>query len=172
MFSNILNYVKGLDLTSWIIIVIGVLAVIGLYINRKRKFVKDLVKTAVVNAEKSFNSNQGQEKLDFATEYIKSRLPVILKYFISKRMIVSMIESTLNKLCDIFEVDEEVDIIGNEDIKKVDITEKSVGVEFSSNTEYEPIKDKNTEVYASLKAETDLHDNPELKAEIGIKHKF
>ncbi|MGL6130232.1 MAG: hypothetical protein ACRCZ9_01290 [Fusobacteriaceae bacterium] len=67
-----------------------------------------------METERVFNSGQGQEKLEFATMVIKSKLPSIASVFVTKRMIVSMIETTLNKVAKTFEVDKIVDIVGNE----------------------------------------------------------
>lgn len=52
---------------------------------------------------------------------------------------------------------------------------RKIGINLERKTITEKIEDNKentTEIYASLKAETDFHDNPEIKAEIGFRKRF
>lgn len=114
-FSIVLKYINSI---TFMVGVASVLVLIGLYVKRSSPIVKTIVTNAIIDAEQKFNSGEGQQKLQYATIAIQAGLPFILKFFFSKRMIVTIIESTLNKVSDVFELDKKVDIIGNEAIEK------------------------------------------------------
>lgn len=174
---QIINMVKSVDILSWVILFTLVMVVIGLYIKRTSPYVKEIVKSAVIDAERHFNSGQGQLKLKFATEKIRQSLPLVLRVFITHRMIVTMIEITLNKISHTFELDTVVDIIGNEDMvhKKINIqnTDEVSEIEISLNQRKpEIVEESKAEVYASLRAKTDWRDNTETSVEVGFKKKL
>ncbi|MGL5960696.1 MAG: hypothetical protein ACRCZ0_01905 [Cetobacterium sp.] len=146
-----------------VLFVASAMTMVGLYIRRTSPVVKNIVSTAIIEAEKAFNGGQGQEKLEFAVIVIRSRLPRIVSVFVTKRMLVSMIEVTLNKIAKTFEINKVVDIVGNEDRVRIDV---------DAVVEKEVVKKDNGEVYASLKNNTDWKDNTNTSIEVGFKKKL
>lgn len=128
------------------------------------------------------------------------RIPRFLaKHFVTKFWVVTTIEGTLNFVQKELNIDgPKIDIIGNEskDDLKISTTfeekennAKEIGITITKETkdnwpigvnmERKTIIDKQSnyktsdkELYASLKAETDFHSDPKIKAEIGIKKRF
>lgn len=176
--NEVLNYIKQVDITSIVIIGVLIVLVIWLYIKRSSPYVKEVVLNAVIEAENHFNSGEGQQKLHFAVTTIRMRLPLILRVFITHRMLVTMIETTLNKISDSFELHRKVDIKGNEDIiaKKIIIEQEDVKTSFEfdsrDKTTIEEKKDSDVELYANVKAKTDWRDNTETSVEVGFKKKL
>lgn len=166
---EILNFLKSIDIGSWVILITLVLIVIGLYVKRSSLYVKEIVANAIIEAEKHFNSGQGQLKLQFAVTKIRASLPLILRVFITHSMLVNMIEATLNKISCTFELNRKVDIIGNEVAipKKIIIEKDSIEID---TREIRP--DSDVEVYANVKAKTDWKDNTETSVEVGFKKKL
>lgn len=172
-----ISFLKNIDIASYIIIFTVIMVVVGLYIKRKTPFVKELVESAIIEAEKKFNSGEGQEKLKYATEKIREKLPTIFKVFITHRVTITIIESTLNKISHTFNIDRKVDIIGNDSIisKKVEIDKKSMQTTMeikTNNLIQNTMNNSDTELYASLKAKTDWKDNTETSVEVGFKKRF
>lgn len=175
---EIVNTLKNVDILSWVIIFTLIMVAIGLYIKRASPYVKDIITNAIIEAENHFNSGEGQQKLHFAVTTIRGKLPVILRIFITHRMLVTMIETTLNKISDSFELNKKVDIKGNDSIvyRKIDIDEVNKTTSLEMDTR--PInvvntsKDSDVEVYANVKAKTDWRDNTETSVEVGIKKKL
>lgn len=97
--------------------------------------------------------------------------------FITHRVTITIIESTLNKISHTFNIDREVDIIGNDSIisKKVEIDKKSMQTTMeikTNNLIQNTMNNSDTELYASLKAKTDWKDNTETSVEVGFKKGF
>lgn len=109
------NVLSQLTLIDYFIGVILLIILISIFIYRKSKYVIRIVGDAIVEAEKKLNSSSGQERLDFAVERIKQQLPYILKPFMTKRILVSIIEFMLNFMNDAFKTGKIVDIQGNDD---------------------------------------------------------
>ena len=174
----ILNTLKSVDVLSWVILFTLTMIAIGLYIKRASPYVKDIITNAIIEAENHFNSGEGQQKLHFAVSLIRNKLPVALRIFITHRMLVTMIETTLNKISDSFELNKKIDIKGNDNVvyKRVGIDDvnKTTSIEIDTR----PIdtmnkqKDSDVEVYANVKAKTDWRDNTETSVEVGIKKKL
>ncbi|MGL6167459.1 MAG: hypothetical protein ACRC0Y_04130 [Fusobacteriaceae bacterium] len=158
-----LGILKSVDLLSWVILVAVGITLIGLYVKRTSPIVKEIITNAILEAERLFNSGEGQKKLDFAVTVIRLRLPKVLGLFITKSMLVSMIEIILNKISHTFELKTKVDIIGNDD--KVNFN-----VESHKTEEYS--KEGNTELYGSVKTKTDWKDNADTTIEIGFKKRL
>ena len=112
--QEIIGYIKLHPTISIIIIAIVVLIFILLYIFRETKAVIEIVGNAIVETEKVCNTEKGQAKLDYAVKEIRARLPKIVSIFITKSVLVSLIEFMLNFIGKAFKVDKKVDIIGNE----------------------------------------------------------
>lgn len=174
-----LEFIKQIDKTSWIIISAVVFICGILYVKRSSDTVKTIVLNAINESEERFNSGEGQAKLDFAVETVRGGLPFILRIFMTKAMIISIIEGLLNTISFTFSLDKKVDIIGNDVFKgkklKLDIEKDKGEIELGvSNKEIEPIlsKDSDTELYANVKAETDWKKDTETSVEVGIKKKL
>ena len=112
--NELINFTHARPILCSIIGVILVAIVVLLILFRETKQVVEIVGYAIVEAEKACNSKKGQEKLDYAVKRVQDRLPKILSIFISKYIIVSIIEFMLNFIGKAFKVNKTVDIIGNE----------------------------------------------------------
>lgn len=110
MIQQIVNYLKSLDKLSIIIIVIFIMFLIFLFIKKQYKIFIE----AIIKAETMLNSGDGQKKLEYAVHYIQSKLPIILKPFMTKKLIVTIIEYLLNKGLQHMGSDNKIDIKGNE----------------------------------------------------------
>lgn len=176
--NEVLNYIKQVDITSIVIIGVLIALVIWLYVKRSSPYVKEVVLNAVIEAENHFNSGEGQQKLHFAVTTIRMKLPFIFRMFITHRMLVTMIETTLNKISSSFDLHKKVDIIGNEEIiipKKIKIEQEENITSMEIDTrEYvkEKEKDSNVELYANVKAKTNWRDDTETSVEVGFKKKL
>lgn len=173
-----LEFIKNMDRTSWIILGVVTLLFAILYIKRSSDTVKKIVLEAICEAECKFNSGEGQQKLEFAVECIRGNLPFIIRLFLTKSTLVTIIEGLLNTISHTFNLDKNVDIKGNDmlfPIKEIKIDKKEIGVELDTRNKSE-IKEasieSDTEVYANVKAKTDWKDNTETSVEVGIKKKL
>ena len=112
--QDILEYVKLHPMISASVITIVVGIVVLLYVYRETKVVIDIVGNAIVETEKACNTEKGQEKLDYAVAEVRKKLPKIVSIFITKSVLVSIIEFMLNFIGKAFNVNKKVDIKGNE----------------------------------------------------------
>lgn len=194
----ILTVIESLTFIDWAIIS-AVIISLFIVLYRKGKKAKIIINNGIVLAESYFNSGEGQKKLDYAVEYIVAFLPVILrgKYIskIVKFFIVSVIELILKFVSNVYDLNYTVDIIGNDetlspsvakikDIEvdtKIDEINKEIKLEIKKGKEFITPKtpsvenvDNNsgTQVYGKVTAETDFHDNPTIKAEVGVIKKI
>lgn len=175
--------------TESIIVLLSILLLIILYFFRSKSIVKKLIVEIINESEKYLNSETGQNKITFIETKLSEKIKLLPFYirifiekFITRHYIVTIIEKVLNEIQDAFDPNaKDIDIKGNEEIKKkrIDIykneNNKKIGINLERKTITEKIennKEYNTEIYASLKAETDFHDNPEIKAEIGFRKRF
>lgn len=78
-----------------IILVIGIILLLYKY---KREYLNVLAYYAVIQAEELYKSGEGQKKLEYAVNYIKSRLPWWLSWLISINAIKNIIEKVLANL--------------------------------------------------------------------------
>lgn len=174
MWEQIITWFKGIGIIGWVGIV-AVIIIIVLCIVKKQY---GLFKKAIQEAERIFNSGEGQQKLEYAVEFIKSKTPIYLKPFITKKLIVSIIEWLLNKGADAIGMEEDIDIKGNEsdiDINtkiKDELGKSSVEVRYDSNEKVAnkiANKESDTNIYGAVKAETDFHGKNNASVEIGIQ---
>lgn len=91
------------------------------YIIYNRKQYKNLFDLAVIASEESFNHGDNKRKLDAAIKFVnlrKDKLPylakIIIRKFLSKKRMITVIEKTLQKFSDTFGNARRVDIEGNE----------------------------------------------------------
>lgn len=107
--ETIVNFVQN----NWgvILTVLSVLVLILLMIKKQYSVFIDVI----LDVEKKLNSESGQKKLDMAVVSIQSELPAFLKVFITKKLIVTIIEYILNGALKHLKHGGQVDIIGNDD---------------------------------------------------------
>lgn len=110
MFEQIITYLKSLDKISIILIILFIIFLIFMFVKKQYKISIE----AIRKAETLLNSGEGQKKLDYAVNYIQLKLPIILKPFMTKKLIVSIIEYLLNKGLQHMGSKDTVDIKGNE----------------------------------------------------------
>lgn len=97
-------------------ILVGLLFVIGLlflYKKGKKEFVRKVVLSLVVQAEKALESGTGELKYAMVVEELYKSLPLILTMLISKKELDIMIESSVQYLKEYLEKDK--DLLGYED---------------------------------------------------------
>lgn len=116
--NELINIIKTRPILAIIVCVVLLIAVILLFVFRETKYAIEIVSNAIIETEKACNSKKGQEKLDYAVTIVKSKLPKIISVFISKRIIVTLIEFMLNFLGKAFSIEKKIDIIGNEQTNK------------------------------------------------------
>lgn len=94
-----------------IVTVLSVVVLILLLVKKQYSVFIDVI----MDVEEKLNSESGQKKLDMAVALIQSKLPCILRVFVTKKLIVTIIEYILNGALKHFKHGERVDIIGNDD---------------------------------------------------------
>lgn len=107
-------FLSNLTTQDYITFGLGVLVIVLIFIFKESKIVIDTVGNAIVEAETKLNSEDGQKRLEYAVSLVKSRLPKFAGIFITKKMIVSIIELMLNSMNKAFKIEKNVDIKGNE----------------------------------------------------------
>lgn len=184
MIESIRAFLQQMDTASFIIIIMFIITGITFYVKRKSNFIRDIVSNALIETEIYLNSNLGQNRLDNFVKIAKLKVPFIVKLFISKRILVTIIENFMNKISILFSINKEIDIIGNEesllnDVKKDIKVDKQTGMTEIKITKGEPVKkiepsykDGDSKIYAELKAKTDWHGNPETSVTVGIQKKL
>lgn len=102
----------------WMALAAGIVA----YMVYNRKKYVQIFDNAVVYAETSFNYGDNLKKLDGAVTFIIERtntLPsiarVVIRRFLSRKRMVDIIETTLQKFSNVFGTGRKVDIKGNEE---------------------------------------------------------
>ena len=107
-----------LEQWGWMALAVGIVA----YMIYNRKKYVQIFDNAVVYAETSFNYGDNLKKLDGAVTFIIERtnsLPfiarVIIRKFLSRKKMVDIIETTLQKFSNVFGTGRKVDIKGNEE---------------------------------------------------------
>lgn len=114
------TFLTGFTLEQWCWMALAAGIVAYMVYNRK-KYVQ-IFDNAVVYAETSFNYGDNLKKLDGAVTFIIERtntLPFIARFiirrFLSRKRMVDIIETTLQKFSNIFGTGRKVDIKGNEE---------------------------------------------------------
>lgn len=107
-------FLSSLTTQDYVTFGLGVLVIILLFIFKESKIVIDTVGNAIVEAETKLNSEDGQKRLEYAVSVVQDKLPRFAKIFITKKMIVSIIELMLNSMNKAFKIDKNIDIKGNE----------------------------------------------------------
>lgn len=178
--DGLVNYMYELlikeGVTTLGIMGLGIIIFTLLYLNKGIPFVRELIESVVIEAEKEFNSGEGQLKLNYAIDKLRAKLPSVLRIFVSRSVLVTLIENALNKLSKTFDLEKEVDIKGNDSVFKGDKIKLEVNkkdVLIGINTEgSEVTKVSTSEVYGAVKISTDWRDKPNTSIELGVKKKL
>lgn len=92
-----------------------IIVVIGIIVFKESKMVKQIVLDAVVSAETNLNSEGGQAKLENVVTVVKQKLPKFVSIFVTRKMIVDIVEESLNFVSTMYDLKHKVDIKGNEE---------------------------------------------------------
>ena len=113
-------FLTGFTLEQWGWMALATVIVAYMVYNRK-KYIQ-IFDNAVVYAETSFNYGDNLKKLDGAVTFIIERtnsLPFIaravIRRFLSRKRMIDIIETTLQKFSNVFGTGRKVDIKGNEE---------------------------------------------------------
>lgn len=82
---------------------------------RECRLIKKVILEAIVTAETKLNGQTGQAKLDYVVTTVGQKLPKWVSIFVTKKMIVDIVEESLNFVSAMYKLEHEVDIKGNED---------------------------------------------------------
>lgn len=92
-----------------------IIVIIGIIVFKESKMVKQIVLDAVVSAEANLNSEGGQAKLENVVTVVKQKLPKFVSIFVTRKMIVDIVEESLNFVSTMYDLKHKVDIKGNEE---------------------------------------------------------
>ena len=107
-----LEFIK-MNLSSIITIIIVIVGLLYLYKRGKKDFVRQIVLSLVVQAEKALGSGTGELKYAMVVENIYKKLPFILTLLISKKELDRLIEDGVQYLKDYLKQGK--DLLGYED---------------------------------------------------------
>ena len=107
-----LNFIK-LNLGSILVVLLFIIGLLFLYRKNKKEFVRQVVLSLVVQAEKALGSGTGELKYAMVVENVYKVLPYILALLISKKELDNMIESSVQYLKEYLKKDK--DLLGYED---------------------------------------------------------
>lgn len=167
-----MEYIRTMDNGSWIIVLLVSIVLICVFLKRETLIVQQIVLNVILEAERKFNTKEGQLKLEFAANQLKLKVPKALRFFITKRMLVGLIEFVLNKFAHIMKVGVVIDIDGNDDFLMQDMK-----FDLRNKTPLDSIKnnqrdDSDFSVYGALKTETDWKSDHKTSVELGFKKKL
>ena len=128
----------------------------------KKEYLKVIAYYAVVQAEDLYSNGHGKEKLFFAIQEVKQKLPWYLAWLMSEKAITGVIESALASLQSQFKKAKNDKIEALNEIIKVGINSKDVNTVITTAQE---IKNGYVEGYAE--ARTDFKGNS--SGVVGVK---
>ncbi len=144
-----------------IIVFIGILF---LFYKYKKEYLNVLAYYAVVQAEQLYKSGEGQKKLEYAVNYIKSRLPWWLSWLISINAIKNIIEKVLANLQATFKAAKEKQLAIIDNIRSYGINDTRLNklqCEINSNGYVEG--------YGQIKSDLKGNTNALAGVRIGVK---
>lgn len=151
-----------LTVAGVIIVFIGILF---LFYKYKKEYLNVLAYYAVVQAEQLYKSGEGQKKLEYAVNYIKSRLPWWLSWLISINAIKNIIGKVLANLQATFKAAKEKQLAIIDNIRTYGVNETRLN---KLQTEI----NSNGYVEGYLEARTDLKGNNNVVAGVRAGAKF
>lgn len=92
-----LEFIK-MNLSSILVVLIFIIGLLFLYKRDKKEFVRQVILSLVVQAEKALGSGTGELKYAMVVENVYKILPPILKLLISKKELDNMIEDAVQVL--------------------------------------------------------------------------
>lgn len=151
-----------------ILIVVGVIiAIIGilfLIYKYKKEYLGVVAYYAVIQAEQMYKSKQGQQKLEYAVNYVKQKLPWWIRWLISINAIKKAIEYALSTLQGVFKGAKEKQLAIIDDLRTFGPTEVRL------NKLQDEIN-SNGYVEGYIEGKTNLKGDSELRAGVraGVK---
>lgn len=107
-----LNFIK-FNLSSILVVLLLIVGLLFIYKKGKKEFVRQIVLSLVVQAEKALGSGTGELKYAMVVENVYKVLPYILRLLISKRELDNIIEGSVRYLKEYLKKDK--DLLGYED---------------------------------------------------------
>ncbi|GFN35836.1 hypothetical protein [Tepidimicrobium xylanilyticum] len=107
-----LNFIK-LNISSILVVLFILVGLLFLYKRGKKDFVRQIVLSLVVQAEKALGSGTGELKYAMVVENVYKLLPPILTMLISKKELDNIIEDSVQYLKEYLEQDK--DLLGYSD---------------------------------------------------------
>lgn len=85
-----------------ILFVILIIAIMSLIINSLKfnKELREIILRAILVAENEYNNTTGEERLELATKYVYSKLPMKLRLLISPETALAILEKLVQKTFD------------------------------------------------------------------------
>lgn len=107
-----LEFIK-INLSSILVVLLLIIGLLFIYKKGKTDFVKQVVLSLVVQAEKALGSGTGELKYAMVVENVYKVLPYILRLLISKKELDNIIESSVQYLKEYLKKDK--DLLGYKD---------------------------------------------------------
>lgn len=107
-----LEFIK-VNISSILVVLLFVIGLLFLYKRNKKEFVKQVVLSLVVQAEKALGGGTGELKYAMVVENLYKALPYILTILISEKELDNIIESSVQHLKEYLKKDK--DLLGYED---------------------------------------------------------
>lgn len=118
-----LEFIK-LNLSSIMVVLVFIIGLLFLYKRGKNEFVRQVILSLVVQAEKALGSGTGELKYAMVVENVYKVLPKILTLLISKKELDKLIEDGVQFLKEYLEKGRDLLSYDDEYVKQVDIKYK------------------------------------------------
>lgn len=155
------------ELIITVVAVIFIIVTLILLYKYKKEYLKVIAYYAVVQAEELYSNGHGKEKLIFAIQQVKKKLPWYFSWLISEKMITEIIESALASLQSQFK---------NAKNDKIRNLNTLISVGMSTGDVVEVVKTaehlKNGYVEGYAQAQTDFKGNSSGVAGVRAGYKF
>ncbi|OLS02190.1 hypothetical protein [Tissierella creatinophila] len=92
-----LNFIK-LNISSILVVLLFIVGLLFLYKRNKKDFVRQVVLSLVVQAEKALGSGTGELKYAMVIEELYITLPTIVRLLITKKELDTLIENSVDYL--------------------------------------------------------------------------
>ncbi|MGL4210796.1 MAG: hypothetical protein ACRCRT_04540 [Cetobacterium somerae] len=149
-----------------------------LFIFRKTLLVKSIMVNALNELESKINTNESQISIDKKVKELRDNkeIPFIIRKCITKHLLITLIEKSMNMVSGTCDIGKEYDLKGNdgEDIKqstKIDLNSETMSMSHKIESGKPPVE-PDTYVYAEVKAKTDFRDRNTAEVSVGIKKKL
>lgn len=109
--TTLLNFI----IENGVTLVFMLLFFIIIVVFRECRLIKKVILEAIVTAETKLNGQSGQAKLSYVVTTVDQKLPKWVSIFVTKKMIVDIVEESLNFVSAMYKLEHKVNIKGNED---------------------------------------------------------